>query len=914
MSLRKEHYIDLKVLRRNLIKSIITNQDEKTIDNNFQQIVSFLGEGQKEIDEFTKRYEGNLPDESPFLIWDERDENGETILTTAVRHKKYDVVIKILEKTPFVDQPNIKGETPLDIALEAYDTKMIGILTERKAVKFNRKKLYETMTNWNSEMLSGLWIDFFKKNNIDLSVPADEKSLMRYALEKNNLAFVINLHKSGILTKQDQAYLITYCEKSILERYKLSLWQDNPHWSELIFLLKIPMHPVISAFINANQFKTLWLVSEFKKNTSGDGEGQINFEFMKRLGTQVGDMIAFIIKNKCDIKIHPLILSYIEKGYPLNSLLNISKFTIINNEITFLFKNKISNHELNKFLEDIKILGFDANIKDAENQTAQNKAQDDADCLELLSRYGAKFTAEEIMKKIANYSGSVDSAWINFIIQQKFPLHTIDPSTGNNFLLIAMRDIGDANRVLDAYEKEPEEKGLWDYTNHQGASALDIIFLKRDTEGAIAVAERLLNKGAKKFNASVLLTSNIFGSLRNINWLKLFNEHQLLSDDLKDKLMQRAISDENKVVIEQLHKHKIVSFSLRFFTSNPNIEMTNLFLALNQANYDDSLNKLRGFSYALGLIHIFEYNNRVGFRFDINSKYFDYFLKIVKEHKRDITLKDSTGKTLKDYAIEKFDINAMRLFIANGMTFTKDEIIQTITFAKLPDYLDILSENKISLDNCYDAKKIDTLLTYAAKEGNIKHIEELLRNKANVSLKNNDGHSAIYCAAAKQNLPMISLLLMHGATSSLEEKINIRNIILEMKSPSETDLEHIIPTLGNIYCKKIKKNDFCKKVSHKGLAVCIRELGLLPEQKSRGSFSTISRLMYSQKTLNPGTESKNEISQIDPPSRQQSASVLTDETDTLLTKKKSNYSFTRFSPFKHESQVQESMRYRRNKR
>ncbi len=149
-------------------------------------------------------------------------------------------------------------------------------------------------------------------------------------------------------------------------------------------------------------------------------------------------------------------------------------------------------------------------------------------------------------------------------------------------------------------------------------------------------------------------------------------------------------------------------------------------------------------------------------------------LKLLIENGADVNMQDEDGRTPLEQVIslcrKQYHAEVAKLLISNGAKVNVKDTSNATPLIKasrdgLDDVVGILLENGAEVDSMSTSFYEGTSLMCAARYGNVKTIEVLLKFKANVNLINRDGKTALDLADTDEKK---TLLKAHGAKTGAE--------------------------------------------------------------------------------------------------------------------------------------------------
>jgi ankyrin repeat protein len=490
--------IDSNLIISGLFDAVQQNQDFLEHFTNLEELVE-LEVGQKNIDKMTAKYKDDYS-KSP-SVWDKKNNNKQSFLTCGVKAGNYDFVKKLLNgKTKFVNAADGNFQTPLDIAAsENQDGKMVKILLNKNANKFNRHKLYNTLNTTTEENRHTL-IQLFTEHKIDLTLQDEEgQTLQDHALSSNNLSLISYLHHNEIIFFDIRQHI-----------EQANYWMKNKDFETL--LSTQPLDSFVQLFLKQNNLNTMLDIGEF---------------FLK------DGKLSFIFKIKKDKRIR----GYDEFDQEIHKKLN--------KLLVFLHENNINIPQFQDAkecsLKDYIVKAF--YLSDSQLIAAK-----------LLMEYGIEYSAEELINVRPSMMWYTSLwYWSHLVKEQKPALDYIDPVTQNTFAM----SILETNNVSDIFKAYSEsslqyDKSMWDHVNNQNQTILDIAFNELFSVSYFRgkdfdVIKHLIEFGATQFNyKSVVdkINNTKFDSSQIKDCFELLDEHHLITPDrmqyLKEKLFETS--------------------------------------------------------------------------------------------------------------------------------------------------------------------------------------------------------------------------------------------------------------------------------------------------------------------------------------------------------------------------------------
>lgn len=149
---------------------------------------------------------------------------------------------------------------------------------------------------------------------------------------------------------------------------------------------------------------------------------------------------------------------------------------------------------------------------------------------------------------------------------------------------------------------------------------------------------------------------------------------------------------------------------------------------------------------------------------------------LVDEKNANLNAKSTDGSTPLHWAIDSGKLNIVEYLVEKGADISvkdndgktplhnavqqgKEEIVKFL--AEEPGVEEVI--------NTQDGNNGKTLLHYAVEKGNFLIVEHLVRNNANVNVKDTNGKTPLHLAAAKGNLPIVRLLVRNHAVVDGED-------------------------------------------------------------------------------------------------------------------------------------------------
>jgi len=113
------------------------------------------------------------------------------------------------------------------------------------------------------------------------------------------------------------------------------------------------------------------------------------------------------------------------------------------------------------------------------------------------------------------------------------------------------------------------------------------------------------------------------------------------------------------------------------------------------------------------------------------------------------------------------------------------------------DVLDALIEKKARLTNKGDARQVFPSLIYAAKNGHLRVLEKLIREKTDLNGRDEDGDTALTLAAEKGHVDVIDFLTSHGANVNVSNKAGESPLFLAADSGHKEAVRSLLEKKAN---------------------------------------------------------------------------------------------------------------------